>query len=109
MTDANLKLNDKQIVWLKSAGFLPGQFITNPGTEDFWNMVFTELHRLAWRPISEAPRDGTFVLCAHPSGHINIMQFSPEDNKWRRWVNNDYHDWKPTHWMPLPPAPKEDA
>lgn len=61
-----------------------------------------------WRPIATAPKDGTFVLLAGPSGYtstplrVSVCQY--DGNCWR----NHAHDWfteggdEPTHWMPLP-------
>lgn len=57
-----------------------------------------------WRPISTAPKDGTFVLCFHESGHINVMQFC-SDGYWRATVLDRLHKWHPTHWQPLPAPP----
>lgn len=56
-----------------------------------------------WQPIETAPRDGTFILCAHDSGYVNILQFC-SDGWWSR--NTGYYDPEyPTHWMPLPLPP----
>lgn len=62
-----------------------------------------------WRPISSAPRDGTYVLLAGPSGHVTTPlrahvgrwggSFRPD-----RWITHDDTDdgAPPTLWMPLP-------
>lgn len=75
-----------------------------------------------WRPIEEAPKDGTYVLIAGGT-YYNSMSLFNEDYpfegqaiaKWddyhRQWrgENSGGHDeyfWhKPTHFMPLPAPP----
>ena len=68
-----------------------------------------------WRPISEAPRDGTKILVAWDhttqySGHIDIMRWSYFGGGFTekymagplvRELKN-----QPTHFMPLPPPPE---
>ncbi len=74
-----------------------------------------------WRPISEAPRDGTHILaCCGPYDQwITFQQFPPFVVHW--WgnageegfylstgiVEGHYTDqpMRVTHWMPLPPTP----
>lgn len=59
-----------------------------------------------WRPISEAPRDGTPVLGYHPKyGWAGTIRW--DDGDWE--VGNEQWEFnrpvQPTHWMPLPPPP----
>ena len=76
-----------------------------------------------WRPIETAPRDGTLVILASEQGcwmakYQPVYQsgYRPE-NPWSSMMLNHEHIGgyekryaKPTHWMPLPAAPKpEDA
>jgi hypothetical protein len=66
-----------------------------------------------WKTIEEAPRDGTFVLCVEPSGHINILQWAtptrdPDGGYWRSRVNEG-PGWRPTHFIPLPSPPSIEA
>lgn len=58
-----------------------------------------------WRPMNEAPRDGTRVVGATEYGAVIV------------WFDEDgwYSDFSafpmrpgPTHWMPLPPIPSGD-
>lgn len=69
-----------------------------------------------WRPIATAPKDGTFVLLAGPSGYTSTPLraavgcwndgggYGAKAAGWR----DHAHDWfteggdEPTHWMPLP-------
>jgi hypothetical protein len=63
-----------------------------------------------WQPIETAPKDGTFVLCCHESGHINILQFNgnASDLSQPAWRKDCYsgQTFRPTHWMPLPKPPE---
>lgn len=71
-----------------------------------------------WQPIESAPKDGTFILLAGPSGYRS----TPLRVEVCRWVPQYRHGWQnhafdsfgdgghgPTHWMPLPalPAPSQ--
>lgn len=61
-----------------------------------------------WQSMDSAPKNGTFVLCAHASGHINIMQFSRSDDPAGFWRTDAFQrspSWEPTYWKPLPAAP----
>ena len=76
-----------------------------------------------WQPIETAPKDGTEVLLAYPKGYVLIgryvdkvqMEFGKvirEDQYWetgRMWIPSFGPEPQPTHWMPLPAAPKIDA
>ncbi len=66
--------------------------------------VRTKEVNMEWQPIETAPKDGTFILCYHSSGHINVQQYC-QDKFWRSSIDNAPHIWQPTHWMPLPPPP----
>lgn len=57
-----------------------------------------------WRPIETAPRDGDPVLVwMLASGHCAIASWRPEGWHVSGWKIS------PTHWMPLPAAPKEES
>jgi hypothetical protein len=68
-----------------------------------------------WQPIETAPKDGTWVLAHRADWTL------PENVQWHQGVNRGYwqtmdNGWVsasqqktcgPTHWMPLPPAPRD--
>lgn len=68
-----------------------------------------------WLPIEEAPKDGTEVLVyeRQPDGSafIDIASNSYEVNLSSKdmWVSSggNIPSCEPTHWMPLPPPPKD--
>jgi hypothetical protein len=76
------------------------------GTENAWRsflddaMVAIDAMQ-EWRPIASAPKDGTSVLLATPSGRL-------ADGMWgnyKVWVW-PYVMVEPTHWMERPEPPK---
>jgi hypothetical protein len=60
-----------------------------------------------WQPILTAPTDGTEIVLVDGSGARAV-------GSWEQygWADEEKFDWfplrNPTHWMPLPPAPKGD-
>ena len=78
-----------------------------------------------WQPIATAPKDGTWIIVCggrtdeydYSNTGVNtarpvVSQYDIEDEEW----NVCFWDgaWRtgyssPTHWMPLPPAPKGEA
>lgn len=67
------------------------------------------------QPIETAPRDGTFVLVAGPSGYIDTplrfaaCRYAPGyADPWRDHAGDGFEDGgpAPTHWMPLPKEAK---
>ncbi len=71
-----------------------------------------------WRPIETAPRDETEILVFGPYGWYPsnadecerfgcVVAVHVVDNEWSSITANPYTDCIfPTHWMPLPDAPK---
>lgn len=53
-----------------------------------------------WRPIAEAPTDGTYVAGRMMSGHLAFMQFCA-DGYWRTRVDDVASAWEPTHFCIL--------
>lgn len=71
-----------------------------------------------WQPIATAPKDGTTVLCYFPLEGLNeywcrvVPVFYNDrgagDERWvfaSRAASGFSHNFKPSHWMPLPDAP----
>jgi hypothetical protein len=84
-----------------------------------------------WQPIDTAPKDGTDIIVGYDCGSVWIVhvawwrqledwmrhdpEWSDDDVAWWSYTNNpvtqerlDGHR-TPTHWMPLPEPPTEDA
>lgn len=68
-----------------------------------------------WQPIETAPKDGTSILLYVDGCVIEGNYRGSEDYKYWGYVSLNSHgcgccgedDPEPTHWMPLPEAPKE--
>ena len=65
-----------------------------------------------WKPIEDAPKDGTTILLYYPDEEIITSGWWEEDEK--GWIpvmlpshgsGGDEDDSKPTHWMELPNIP----
>ena len=62
-----------------------------------------------WRPIITAPKDGSEVLLYGQDGSVAISCWFKAHN-FSAWIGYDNRKAaKPTHWMPLPEPPKENA
>ena len=69
-----------------------------------------------WQPIETAPWDKE-VLLTGSSGYVTYKKFIINGYRVRDWHQGEWNDvtgthlsetgWKPTHWMPLPPPPKD--
>lgn len=78
-----------------------------------------------WQPISTAPKDGTAILIYEPADESRFNEASiyvcrwesHEGMTWKRehgpgagaWTETEgeqFLEFDPTHWMPLPEAPK---
>lgn len=74
--------------------------------------ILAERQRDQWQPIVTAPQNGTrIILMWEPFGgiseHVELGRWSERSG----WVNTYGHAFTgyPTHWMPLPVAPKGGA
>jgi len=56
----------------------------------------------SWQPIETAPKDGSRILLATPTGKISDGMWSLQYRVWS-WP---YVMVEPTHWMPAPEPPK---
>lgn len=74
------------------------------------------LKATTWQPIETAPKDGTWIILAGPSGYVTtplrceVAHWYPEyhpRNPWQTHSNDPFSDGgeEPTHWMPLPEPP----
>lgn len=74
--------------------------------------MLKEGNDMEWQPISTAPKDGTKILI-----HFQCEDFSDVDiyvafysrffsSPWRIINDFGFNEHVPTHWMPLPDAPK---
>lgn len=69
-----------------------------------------------WQPIETAPKDGTRILAIVAGRHPDTGEpFIPDVVEWDggRWFSENWWDdnalYSPTHWMPLPNPPKQEA
>lgn len=59
-----------------------------------------------WQPISSAPRDGTLVILWSRIGPGGADLYYRANGVWNS-PRGFLSDGDATHWMPLPPPPKE--
>lgn len=83
--------------------------------EDMWSIVRMLLDAaenqskkkeksVEWISVNDRlPETGKDVIVCHKNGHVALNAYL--DRRW--WYLDDRN--KITHWMPLPPAPKENA
>lgn len=64
-----------------------------------------------WQPIETAPKDGTFFLAWNGNWRGVAQYFEPAYEDDPIWVDEttEFIHPPPTHWMPLPPPPKENS
>lgn len=71
-----------------------------------WNRRATPANPQTWIPVSERlPEHYKAVLVYRSSWVRPVMAYMREDNEF----TNNKEVFTPTHWMPLPEPPKEDA
>lgn len=58
-----------------------------------------------WQPIETAPKDGTWVLLYDVCDYMVVAVWDYDG--WYDLAEDTAH-YHPTHWMPLPPKPKQD-
>lgn len=68
-----------------------------------------------WQDIATAPKDGTWFLAWGPRFHTGenedlarICRWSPITENWKSVSGSASPGNQPTHWMPLPSAPKAE-
>jgi len=66
----------------------------------------TPLDAASWQPIETAPKDVSAVVVLLPCGLAVVAYW--ENGRWSsRPYSEMWDDLGPTHWMPIPPAPKD--
>ncbi|KXV12594.1 hypothetical protein [Gluconobacter oxydans] len=75
----------------------------SPDARDLAQAAIKAADAVAWRPISEAPRDGTTILLY--DDHLDRMEagWTFEGDLWQ--PTGMPHKQSINHWMPLPPPP----
>lgn len=70
--------------------------------------ILAERQRDQWQPIETAPKDGTIILVALHEWNDPANRHVFEVVSWAGdcWSSEAYPIYPPTHWMPLPAAPK---
>lgn len=67
-----------------------------------------ELSKPKWIPVTERlPEVRTWVLCYCRANSFDVFRMTDEGN-WQYGNRSIYMKGYVTHWMPLPPAPKEE-
>ncbi len=65
---------------------------------------------MEWQPIETAPIDGTSVLLCYKGGKVSCGEYSDANDFFPAfWFTYGEGQCNPTHWMPLPPPPKDQA
>lgn len=70
---------------------------------------------MEWQPIESAPKDGTYVLIGNPKWEAVWQAYWETEVPLRNWHKEGWQRFNsrgqgllfPTHWMPLPDAPKK--
>lgn len=62
-----------------------------------------------WQPIETAPKDGTEIIaCQSGTPEVGLILWDADEACWLEPADEwSGPNWLPTHWMPLPPSPKE--
>ena len=98
-----------------SAGKAPNGFAFNPA--DAAANIKAAVHFIGsfgqqvpqWMPVSERlPEPGMPVLCAMPSGSVEVMRKREYAGFWE-WWDGDIDEIAVTHWMPLPQPPRKST
>ena len=61
-----------------------------------------------WLPIETAPRGSDNEFLGWDGQTMNKTFEGWEEESAPVYVHADYVSWNPTHWMPLPPPPKDE-
>jgi hypothetical protein len=107
--------------WEHAPGGAKGHLILDPDALAIWEDAMSgklpatqpeapdaEVGADPWRPIAEAPRDGTWLFVTY-SGHEDAYCVRWDGARWRMGGIEPLFVSNPTHWMPRPAPPQEDA
>ena len=77
-----------------------------------WQAALSHAAQAKWQPIETAPKDGTLIDLWYPiRGRITNRRWYRKNKFWGGEVGKFDRiatlDEEPTHWIPLPDAPKE--
>ncbi len=103
MTNANNPLSLERIdECLRSLHFALPDGSTTLSEQETIRAAFEFAKKFQWQPIETAPKNGDLILgWSKPWGeHVQTVRFLTGKNQWNVTM-------QPTHWMPLPEAPKE--
>lgn len=80
------------------------------GNVDALTEAARRLRASTWKPIAEAPRDGTMVLALY-RGLCQPMRWDHNFSCWEHVgiLSTESPGGEPTHFMPLPPAPAPES
>ena len=71
-----------------------------------WEAAYQAASGEGWRPISEAPKDGTLVLCAFSGGetswHFDRCVCRWSGSELSLWSSKGVSGLQPDAWMPIP-------
>lgn len=62
-----------------------------------------------WRPIETAPRDRTEIIGLCGRKDVRLIWYFAPSSRTMGWCDQNGKFVKPTHWLPLPPAPGAEA
>jgi len=73
------------------------------------NLPAADVRPVEWIPVTERlPEVRTWVLCYCRANSFDVFRMTDEGN-WQYGNRSIYMKGYVTHWMPLPPAPKEES
>ena len=84
--------------------------LESPGQMPSMQNVVQHASAPQWQPIETAPKDGTSVLVCRvntkPEAAVQPIRTDWWSNHYEQWMKSNAYS-QPTHWMPLPPPPRE--
>jgi hypothetical protein len=85
----------------------PDNYLNTRRTTLEMALAYLKEHFYGWIPVSERlPEKGQNVIALGSRGGVYVAQY--QGSRYWHKLNARCHMCEPTHWMPLPEAPKED-